>query len=142
MAHIHYSFLIVQIMLCHLEVKPCCGDEGQIEPFSLPCKVTFISPKPVSFAQSVKFTFKGCDKPFTLLVTATADNCLLTCYPFLALHRTDHQIVCEQVNLCVCVFFFLKTSDVYLVKVEHASVWNIKYICSDKFNIGSYINVC
>ena len=31
-----------------------------------------------------------------LPVTATADNCLLTCYPFLAQHRTDHQIVCEQ----------------------------------------------
>lgn len=35
---------------------------------------------------------------FKLMVTATADNCLLTCYPFLALHRTDYQIVCEQVN--------------------------------------------
>ncbi|XP_053397416.1 cilia- and flagella-associated protein 47-like isoform X4 [Mercenaria mercenaria] len=78
------------------EVKPCCGDEGQIEPFSLPCKVTFASPKPVSFAENIIFTFEGCKKPFKLMVTATADNCLLTCYPFLALHRTDHQIVCEQ----------------------------------------------
>ncbi|KAL4233464.1 hypothetical protein ACF0H5_008145 [Mactra antiquata] len=78
------------------EVKPCCGDEGQIEPFSLPCRVTFASPKPVSFAEHVIFKFDGCKKPFKLLVTATADNCLMTCYPFLALHRTDHQIVCEQ----------------------------------------------
>ncbi|XP_052808119.1 cilia- and flagella-associated protein 47-like isoform X2 [Mya arenaria] len=77
-------------------VKPCCGDEGQVEPFSLPCKVTFASPRPVSFAKNVSFTFNGCGLAFTLLVTATADNCLMTCYPFLALHRTDHQIVCEQ----------------------------------------------
>ncbi|XP_052240686.1 cilia- and flagella-associated protein 47-like isoform X3 [Dreissena polymorpha] len=77
-------------------VKPCCGDEGQIEPFSLPVKVTFSSSRPVSFAQNVQFSFPDCSRPFSLMVTATADNCLMTCYPFLALHRTDHQIVCEQ----------------------------------------------
>ena len=83
--------------LCVAVVRPCCGDEGQIEPFCLPCKVTFSSPRPVSFAQNVRFKFPGCKTPFQLMVTATADNCLMTCYPFLALHRTDHQIVCEQV---------------------------------------------
>lgn len=36
---------------------------------------------------------------FKLSVTATADNCLMTCYPFLAQHRTDHQIVVEQGNI-------------------------------------------
>ena len=29
-------------------------------------------------------------------MTATADNCLLTAYPFVAQHRTDFQIVTEQ----------------------------------------------
>ena len=29
-------------------------------------------------------------------MTATADNCMLTCYPFVAQHRTDYQIVTEQ----------------------------------------------
>ena len=33
---------------------------------------------------------------FYLPVTATADNSLFTCFPFLAQHRMDHQIVCEQ----------------------------------------------
>ena len=33
---------------------------------------------------------------FFLPVSATADNCLLTNYPFLALHRSDYHIVCEQ----------------------------------------------
>lgn len=78
------------------EVKHCCGDEGQIEPFSLPCKVSFSSPRPVSFVEAISFTFNDCKKPFKLMVSATTDNCLMTCYPFLALHRTDHQIVCEQ----------------------------------------------
>ena len=82
------------------EVKACCGDEGQIEPFSLNCKVTFTSPKPVSFAEQILFSFEEGDN-FPLLVTATADNCLMSCYPFLALHRTDHQIVCEQVLITV-----------------------------------------
>ncbi|XP_070567350.1 cilia- and flagella-associated protein 47-like [Ptychodera flava] len=33
---------------------------------------------------------------FSIPVTATADNCLLTAYPFIAKHRADHQIVTEQ----------------------------------------------
>ncbi|KAL3884217.1 hypothetical protein ACJMK2_030436, partial [Sinanodonta woodiana] len=77
------------------EVKPCCGDEGQIEPYTMACKITFSCPKPVSFTAPIKFTLPD-GKFFNLMVTATADNCLLTCYPFLAIHRTDHQIVCEQ----------------------------------------------
>ena len=36
---------------------------------------------------------------YTIPVTATADNCLLTVYPFIAAHRNDHQIVCEQEKL-------------------------------------------
>jgi len=30
-------------------------------------------------------------------VTATADNCLFTCYPFLSQHRSDHTFICKQV---------------------------------------------
>ncbi|CAL1538368.1 unnamed protein product [Lymnaea stagnalis] len=77
------------------EIMPCNGSEAQVDPCAIPCRVTFISPKPVSFQQPIVF----CDEEgqtFSLQVTATADNCLLTCYPFLALHRGDHQIVCEQ----------------------------------------------
>ncbi|XP_035825915.1 cilia- and flagella-associated protein 47 [Aplysia californica] len=77
------------------EIKPCSGTEGQVDPFALPCKVVFSSPKPVSFSQPIIFSDEE-GNTFSLQVTATADNCLLTCYPFLALHRGDHQIVCEQ----------------------------------------------
>ncbi|XP_052708553.1 cilia and flagella-associated protein 47-like isoform X1 [Crassostrea angulata] len=76
-------------------IKPCNGDDGQIEPCALSCRIVFSSPKPVSFCQPVNF-IDDSGTIFKLMVTATADNCLLTCYPFLALHRTDYQIVCEQ----------------------------------------------
>ena len=33
---------------------------------------------------------------YELAVTAIADNCLLSCYPFLAAHQTDFHIVCQQ----------------------------------------------
>ncbi|XP_071134806.1 cilia- and flagella-associated protein 47-like isoform X3 [Mytilus edulis] len=77
------------------EVRPCNGDEGQMEPCALACKVTFSSPRPISFCAPIKFIDDD-KREFRLNITATADNCLLTCYPFLAIHRTDHQIVCEQ----------------------------------------------
>ncbi|XP_048239518.1 cilia and flagella-associated protein 47-like isoform X3 [Haliotis rufescens] len=73
------------------EIKPCAGDEGQIDPCCIPCKVTFISPKPISFSQPINFKDTE-GRIFSLMVTASSDNCLLTCYPFLALHRSDHQI--------------------------------------------------
>jgi len=38
------------------------------------------------------------DYRFELPVTATADNCLFTCYPFLSQHRTDHTFICTQVH--------------------------------------------
>ncbi|XP_022089961.1 cilia- and flagella-associated protein 47-like isoform X2 [Acanthaster planci] len=77
------------------KIQPCCGDEGDEEPFILKCKVTFCSPRPVSFTQPVKFVDTQ-GNSFSIPVTATADNCLLTAYPFVAQHRTDFQIVTEQ----------------------------------------------
>ncbi|XP_055954756.1 cilia and flagella-associated protein 47 [Patella vulgata] len=77
------------------DIQPCCGDSGQMDPCSLRCKVTFVSTKPISFSQPI--IFKDTEgQSFKIFITATADNCILSCYPFLALHRTDHQIVCEQ----------------------------------------------
>ena len=38
---------------------------------------------------------------YELPVTATADNCLLTCYPFLAAHQTDFHIVCKQQGMSI-----------------------------------------
>nr|XP_039264663.1 cilia- and flagella-associated protein 47-like isoform X2 [Styela clava] len=61
----------------------------------LPCVLCFSSPKPVSACIDIQFTDSN-NRKFVITVTATADNCLLTVYPFLAAHRNDHQIVCEQ----------------------------------------------
>ena len=36
-------------------IQPCSADEGHKEPFILKCKVTFTSPKPVSFTKPIKF---------------------------------------------------------------------------------------
>ncbi|XP_059154686.1 cilia- and flagella-associated protein 47-like isoform X2 [Physella acuta] len=77
------------------EIMPCNGSEAQVDPCAIPCKLTFSSPRPVSFCQEVLFSDQD-GLVETIQVTATADNCLLTCYPFIALHRSDHQIVCEQ----------------------------------------------
>ncbi|XP_006816677.1 cilia- and flagella-associated protein 47-like, partial [Saccoglossus kowalevskii] len=76
-------------------IQPCCSDDGDEDPFVLKCTVTFSSPKPVSFTQPVRFLDTDGNN-FSIPVTATADNCLLTVYPFIAKHRADHQIVTEQ----------------------------------------------
>ncbi|XP_064627283.1 cilia- and flagella-associated protein 47-like isoform X2 [Lineus longissimus] len=77
------------------EIKPCCSDDGQIEPYLVSCKVSFSSTKPVSFCQPLKLVDDQGNSA-TIAITATADNCLLTCYPFIAQHRGDHHIICEQ----------------------------------------------
>lgn len=38
---------------------------------------------------------------YELPVTATADNCLLSCYPFLAAHQTDFHIICRQQGISI-----------------------------------------
>ncbi|XP_033113331.1 cilia- and flagella-associated protein 47-like isoform X2 [Anneissia japonica] len=76
-------------------IQPCSVDEGHQEPFILKCRVTFCSPRPVSFSQPIKF-LDDMGNSFSIVVTATADNCLLTAYHFIAKHRTDYQIVTEQ----------------------------------------------
>lgn len=38
---------------------------------------------------------------YELPVTATADNCLFSCYPFLAAHQSDFHIVCEQKGISI-----------------------------------------
>ncbi|XP_074645875.1 cilia and flagella-associated protein 47-like isoform X2 [Tubulanus polymorphus] len=76
-------------------IQPCCGDDGQTEPCVIKCKLTFSSPKPVSFSKMLKFIDSDGNSA-SISVTATSDNCLLTCYPFIAQHRTDHHIICEQ----------------------------------------------
>ncbi|BFZ09423.1 hypothetical protein BsWGS_12463 [Bradybaena similaris] len=79
-------------------IKPVRNAAIQLDPSVLLCKVTFSSSKPISFSRPLIF-FDEKGNKFPVQVTATADNCLLTCYPFLAQHRCDHKIICEQGTL-------------------------------------------
>ncbi|XP_028583251.2 cilia- and flagella-associated protein 47 isoform X2 [Podarcis muralis] len=55
------------------------------------CRVSFCSSKPISFLKNVFFV-DGEKNRFPLQVSATAENCLLTVYPYLACHLTNQQI--------------------------------------------------
>ncbi|PIK59126.1 hypothetical protein BSL78_03931 [Apostichopus japonicus] len=76
-------------------IRPISGQHGQETPITLLCRINFSSPKPVSFTKAIKFVDSN-GNSFSVPVTATADNCLLTAYPFVAQHRMDFQIVTEQ----------------------------------------------
>uniref|UniRef100_K7G632 Uncharacterized protein n=1 Tax=Pelodiscus sinensis TaxID=13735 RepID=K7G632_PELSI len=58
----------------------------------LTCYISFRSSRPVSFLGNLFFTDDEKNR-FSLQVAATAENCLLTIYPYLMLHRTDQQII-------------------------------------------------
>lgn len=75
-------------------IQSCCTFEDEGEPCVIPCTATFQCSSPVSFTTAIVFT-DGKEK-YELPVTATADNCLLSCYPFLAAHQTDFHIICKQ----------------------------------------------
>ncbi|XP_012497537.1 PREDICTED: calponin homology domain-containing protein 2 [Propithecus coquereli] len=58
---------------------------------TLTCHLSFKSSKPVSFFTNLLF----CDDRnnwFSLPVTATAENCILTIYPYIAIHLDRHRI--------------------------------------------------
>ncbi|KAF6028082.1 CHDC2 [Bugula neritina] len=61
----------------------------------LTLKLKFECDIPLSFEVLLVFE-DSLGNRYELPVTATSDNCLLTCYPFIAQHRMDHQIVCEE----------------------------------------------
>ncbi|XP_065057284.1 cilia and flagella-associated protein 47-like isoform X2 [Rhopilema esculentum] len=75
-------------------IQPCCQDFGEKEPFKMLCRISFESPKPVSFSTAIEFVTDQDRHP--LHVMATADNCILSCYKFLATHQTDFHIICEE----------------------------------------------
>ena len=61
-------------------------------------KNRFESDRPLSFIAPIIFE-DSLGNSYPLDVSASADNSLLTCYPFVAQHRMDHQIVCEEVSV-------------------------------------------
>ncbi|XP_069034828.1 cilia- and flagella-associated protein 47-like isoform X2 [Lepisosteus oculatus] len=61
----------------------------------LACRISFKSSRPAAFISDVIFMDDDGNR-FRLPVAAAADNCLLTAYPYLALHRTDQHIVLKS----------------------------------------------
>ncbi|XP_074785727.1 cilia- and flagella-associated protein 47 [Athene noctua] len=55
------------------------------------CQISFRSSRPVSFLGSMFFVDEE-ENRFSIQVAATAENCLLTLYPYLAFHHSDQQI--------------------------------------------------
>ncbi|PFX34680.1 Calponin-likey domain-containing protein 2 [Stylophora pistillata] len=80
-------------------IQPCCTNDDNNQACVIPCTVTFQSPSPVTCNTAIVFT--DGKENYELPVTATADNCLFSCYPFLAAHQTDFHIVCEQKALSI-----------------------------------------
>ncbi|XP_026157201.1 cilia- and flagella-associated protein 47-like isoform X2 [Mastacembelus armatus] len=59
---------------------------------TLICSVSFCSTVPLSLCTTITFT-DHLHNRFKVQLCATADNCLLTVWPYMALHRTEQQIV-------------------------------------------------
>ncbi|XP_057901557.1 cilia- and flagella-associated protein 47 [Melospiza georgiana] len=64
----------------------------------LTCRISFSSSKPMSFLGEMLFIDQE-DNRFSFQVAGTADNCLLTLYPFLALHSSDQKIIWRSNNI-------------------------------------------
>ncbi|XP_066033096.1 cilia- and flagella-associated protein 47 [Chamaea fasciata] len=63
----------------------------------LTCRISFRSSKPVSFLGEMLFIDQE-ENRFPFRVSGTADNCLLTLYPYLALHCFDQKIIWRSNN--------------------------------------------
>ncbi|XP_059183828.1 cilia- and flagella-associated protein 47-like [Centropristis striata] len=59
---------------------------------SLTCSVAFCAALPLSLCTTITFT-DHLHNRFKMKLRATADNCLLTVWPYMALHHSMHQIV-------------------------------------------------
>uniref|UniRef100_A0A8C7KSR8 Calponin-homology (CH) domain-containing protein n=1 Tax=Oncorhynchus kisutch TaxID=8019 RepID=A0A8C7KSR8_ONCKI len=59
------------------------------------CTVTFCSPQPLDLSSHITF-LDHLNNRFRVEVCATADNSLLTVWPYLALHRSEQQIVLKS----------------------------------------------
>ncbi|KAJ8003687.1 hypothetical protein DPEC_G00150910 [Dallia pectoralis] len=73
-------------------------DNGTIGPqtqIPIPCTVTFCSSQPLALSSHITF-LDHLNNRFQVEVCATADNSLLTIWPYLALHSSEKQIVLKS----------------------------------------------
>eukprot|EP00079_Xenopus_tropicalis_P021661 XP_012813080.1 PREDICTED: cilia- and flagella-associated protein 47 isoform X1 [Xenopus tropicalis] len=69
------------------------GDSSE----ELICQISFKSSSPVSCLVNLLFTDEY-NNQFPLQVSAVAENCILTVYPYLAYHRTDQQVILRSAH--------------------------------------------
>ncbi|XP_041438289.1 cilia- and flagella-associated protein 47 isoform X2 [Xenopus laevis] len=69
------------------------GDRSE----KLICQISFKSSSPISCLVNLLFT-DGYNNQFPLQVSAVAENCILTVYPYLAYHRTDQQVILRSAH--------------------------------------------
>uniref|UniRef100_A0A1I8GWP8 Calponin-homology (CH) domain-containing protein n=1 Tax=Macrostomum lignano TaxID=282301 RepID=A0A1I8GWP8_9PLAT len=74
------------------------SDASLAQLIELRCRLTFEASTPVSISKEILFQ-DSFGNQTRLPVSATADNCLLTLYPFVLKHREDYHIVTEQGKL-------------------------------------------
>ncbi|KAK5608644.1 hypothetical protein CRENBAI_022655 [Crenichthys baileyi] len=67
-------------------------NQQEADVISLLCEVSFCSAVPVSLSTTITFSDHMHNR-FKIGLCAVADNCLLTVWPYMALHRSDQQIV-------------------------------------------------
>lgn len=65
------------------------------------CRNSFPRLHVSAFVMIMTLTFFLAACRYELPVTATADNCLFSCYPFLSAHQTDFHIICEQQGISI-----------------------------------------
>ncbi|XP_070786864.1 cilia- and flagella-associated protein 47-like [Enoplosus armatus] len=76
----------------HDERHPVGIQSHEASVTSLICSVSFCSTIPLSLCTAITFT-DHLHNRFKVKLYAVADNCLLTVWPFMALHRSEQQIV-------------------------------------------------
>ncbi|XP_071186802.1 cilia- and flagella-associated protein 47-like [Salvelinus alpinus] len=83
-------------------VPPQTQPQTHTEPQTpITCTVTFCSPQPLGLNSHITF-LDHLNNRFRVEVCATADNSLLTVWPYLALHRSEQQIVLKSGCLSGC----------------------------------------
>ncbi|XP_045555398.1 cilia- and flagella-associated protein 47 isoform X1 [Salmo salar] len=86
----------------HTEPQTHTDPQTHTEPQTpITCTVTFCSPQPLDLNSHITF-LDHLNNRFRVEVCATADNSLLTVWPYLALHRSEQQIVLKSGCLSGC----------------------------------------
>ncbi|MEQ2233428.1 hypothetical protein ILYODFUR_021719, partial [Ilyodon furcidens] len=82
----------ISVIFPHQNNTPAQDYNQEADVISLLCEVSFCSAVPLSLCTAITFS-DHMHNSFKIGLCAVADNCLLTVWPYMALHRSDHRIV-------------------------------------------------